>query len=1180
MHSQRIRRFCLLLSLVLVSTLLLPALAADASVEGIVFLDSNANGRMDAGEKPIPGASLTLCLKSEQQEAIVGIATSNDSGEYRFSGVAAGEYYLLVKLTDDLFFVAPVKNGSQALPASGNETRTLPFAVKEGEVIRVPLGASKISAYLNATAFGDLNMNGGRMSNEPLLKDVELTLLFDYEGLEYKVATSSTNREGFAQIRGLTPATYRLQVNMPSPYIVGPLGSKVNAFYNVIQATEGTRGVSKPFVLERSLGVGIGGVKTGSLEGKVWLDSNMNSLVEDGENGLEGIAITLKNKEMDLSRSLVTDASGTYRFDLLQPGDYELTAELPAGFMFTPKQARGLFSDGFSAIESASINVSEGRVSQPAMIGVMPASSVAVKVFSDLNFNGKLEEGEPMVEGAVLEALQDDSVLASAISDQQGLAVLERVRAGELSLRLSLQDGQVFSVQGGEHDNAFYALTAVSDITLKKDIASGQNLTLQAGVTQAAAISGSLFEDSDLSGIKDKNEKLLPGFTVQAINQQGQVAKETVTDKQGAYVLDSLVPAPYQVRILLVSPYVFSQPSSTGQGMENKVTSQTVAHGQTDPLPLTPGETLKQVDAGIFRSAVINGAVLLGDDQLQFKGDQGGLNQVQVTLVDENDVPVSEYTVATSGADGKYSLKGALPGKYRLRYQLPEDSKFTQPMQEETLYLSPVFDLKASDVLSQEPLFAIKTGTVAGLAFVDENLDNKQDQKDQLLADAAIRLTNQATQEVYETRSDKDGRYQIAGIRPGNYDLLVSLPQGLALDQHQKTLAPAALAGQSETTLSVPLAFRLMDTVLSAVRPLPLSGTAFFDQDLNLAYDSAVDTPYQTKFTLQHLRTKAVFEVESDQNGAFTLPLVYPGDYQLQAQLPADFLLTSPKQANRDGNNWTTSITLDHNHPNLLFGVVQQGSIKGAVWNMDGSDHDLNGIPIALKDQGGQVLFETVTNELGEYQFDDLLPISYVLSAQLPQNYRFAREVDTQNRVSLITSDLPGVNNESGSSAAFLLAMGEKMSGRDIGIGSPGRLGDYAWLDIDGDGMQDAGEPGIPGLTITLHQYGAVAASATTDAYGRYLITGLYPGNYQVEVAFPMELRPTVKQTAFPLVASVLEQAEGQTAKAEGIVVPSGGRNLNCDFGFVLTQEGRLPASLQNLPQKDWTRVNEQKPAR
>lgn len=58
------------------------------------------------------------------------------------------------------------------------------------------------------------------------------------------------------------------------------------------------------------------------------------------------------------------------------------------------------------------------------------------------------------------------------------------------------------------------------------------------------------------------------------------------------------------------------------------------------------------------------------------------------------------------------------------------------------------------------------------------------------------------------------------------------------------------------------------------------------------------------------------------------------------------------------------------------------------------------------------------------------------------------------------------------------------------------RLGDRVWLDLNGNGLQDAGEPGFAGLGLSLvTAEGVVQATATTDAEGRYQFdvpAGLY----------------------------------------------------------------------------------------
>ncbi|MBK9462535.1 MAG: carboxypeptidase regulatory-like domain-containing protein [Sphingobacteriales bacterium] len=66
-------------------------------------------------------------------------------------------------------------------------------------------------------------------------------------------------------------------------------------------------------------------------------------------------------------------------------------------------------------------------------------------------------------------------------------------------------------------------------------------------------------------------------------------------------------------------------------------------------------------------------------------------------------------------------------------------------------------------------------------------------------------------------------------------------------------------------------------------------------------------------------------------------------------------------------------------------------------------------------------------------------------------------------------------------------------------------------MDTNGDGIQDAGEPGVSGVTVTLYDAnGDVLATTTTDASGAYSFTNLPPDTYQVGFTLPAGYEPVL----------------------------------------------------------------------
>ena len=95
-------------------------------------------------------------------------------------------------------------------------------------------------------------------------------------------------------------------------------------------------------------------------------------------------------------------------------------------------------------------------------------------------------------------------------------------------------------------------------------------------------------------------------------------------------------------------------------------------------------------------------------------------------------------------------------------------------------------------------------------------------------------------------------------------------------------------------------------------------------------------------------------------------------------------------------------------------------------------------------------------------------------------------------------------NPQTGRTAVMNLAAGEHDMTWDAGLMPLADIGDRVWIDENKNGAQDAGEPGVPDVTVHLYnEDGTLARTTTTDANGNYLFEDVPPGNYYVEFVLP-----------------------------------------------------------------------------
>ncbi|NJN84122.1 MAG: hypothetical protein HC802_18830 [Caldilineaceae bacterium] len=117
------------------------------------------------------------------------------------------------------------------------------------------------------------------------------------------------------------------------------------------------------------------------------------------------------------------------------------------------------------------------------------------------------------------------------------------------------------------------------------------------------------------------------------------------------------------------------------------------------------------------------------------------------------------------------------------------------------------------------------------------------------------------------------------------------------------------------------------------------------------------------------------------------------------------------------------------------------------------------------------------------------------------------------------------------------------MTGLDFGRDNPGKVGDTVWNDANGNGVQDGGETGIPGVTLSLYNItGTLLDNLVTDSNGNYTFIGLPDGVYTVTVD------ASTVPTGFVQTGDPEANNDGQGVAT----VSGGGYDDSMDFGYQL----------------------------
>lgn len=415
--------------------------------------------------------------------------------------------------------------------------------------------------------------------------------------------------------------------------------------------------------------------------------------------------------------------------------------------------------------------------------------------------------------------------------------------------------------------------------------------------------------------------------------------------------------------------------------------------------------------------------------------------------------------------------------------------------------------------------------------------------------------------EVFVTTTNSSGDWLVDHLPGGNYTVVVDaadLPAGFTpvYDLDGGTATPN---GAWQGALAQNAAKRDVDFGYDGTGTI--GDRVWFDADGDGAQDGGEPGIPSVDITVTWLGRDGVvgggddqvFTTTTDSSGTWTVTQLPAGAYTVAvtgATVPAAFTTqTGDPDATLDG---ASTLTLAAAGSNLAqdFGYAGTSSIGDTVWfdrNGDGTrdpgDDGIPGVTVTLTwfgydgvaGGGDDATFSRTTGASGDYLFEHLPAGAYrVVSSGLPADYVNTFDEDGNDDQSTPVT-LPGAS-------AHLTA--------DFGYRGATAIGDRVWWDLDADGVQDVGEPGIPGVEVTITFAGPNDAFGDaddlvfvriTDASGEYLVTNTPEGAYRVAVTDGIALGFT----------NTYDEDNGLTSPDEQTAVALGvAPHLTADFGY------------------------------
>jgi uncharacterized protein (DUF2141 family) len=419
------------------------------------------------------------------------------------------------------------------------------------------------------------------------------------------------------------------------------------------------------------------------------------------------------------------------------------------------------------------------------------------------------------------------------------------------------------------------------------------------------------------------------------------------------------------------------------------------------------------------------------------------------------------------------------------------------------------------------------TGSIGDTVFNDLNANNVQDPGEPGIGNVPLNVIDGNGNVVGTTTTNSNGNYSFPNLSPGQYRVAVTTPP---------TGFSPTLTQPNLITLNPGQNFDQADFGFNqqAQGTGTIGDFVFSDTNGNSVADPGEPGIPNLNLVLRDANGNVITTTQTDENGIYRFIDVPVGSYTVAvSNPPANFTPTlQPGSVNLVANQNIDTVDFGFRPPT-------DGSIGDTVFRdtngngtQDNNEPGIANITVTLTLPDGTTR-TAITNANGQYNFPNLPPANYQVQSATPLGEILTTGINPFNVNLLPSQNLDSVD------------FGFRP---DVFTGNNGSIGDTAFNDANGNGIQDSGETGVPNvvLNLTLPGNDGILGTAddttqttTTDNNGIYNFTNLPPGNYRITVNPPFNF-PQIT-TGVSQVDVNLQQGQSLTNVDFGLRRPPGG---------------------------------------